>query len=380
VRILTPILAAAILFAALPAAASATPPGGHPARSAAVTPALPAAATVPATPAASGATGGIQVGPPLPPSPAPPGGHVSAGGGSSHPFFLNIPGQINKAINDWFEGLAKDALNPTLDLVGKTILATPQVASQPRVAQLWQVALGIADALLVIFVIAGGVLVMSHETVQTRHALKDILPRLSLGALAANASLALSGQMIVLANALSSALLGGGVDPAGAASRLKGFAVASIASGGIFLILLGLACAVVAVVLLVLYIVRAALVVLLVCAAPLMLLTHALPQTDGLANIWWRGMTAALGVQVVQALILSAAVRVFLTPDGRGTLGLAVTGSLIDLLVVLCLLWMLIRVPILAKNLAMSQRPSMAVRAAKTYVIAKIARAGVIGA
>jgi hypothetical protein len=361
------ILAAAAIIAAAPAVALGATAHARP------THGTPGSLQAAASSASGGApAGGVQVGPPLPFAPAPPQGHVNAGGGGDHPFFLDIPGQIKKAIDDWFRGLVTDALNPTLGLIGKTVLATPQVASGGRVAQLWQIALGIADALLVLFVLAGGALVMGHETVQTRYALKEVLPRLALGALVANASLALSGQMITIANALSAGLLGGGVDPAGAAERLKGFVVAAIASGGIFLIFLGLACAVVAVVLLVLYIVRAALVVVLVCAAPLMLLAHALPQTDGLARLWWRAMLAALGVQVAQALVLTAAVHVFLTPDGRGALGLGVTGSLIDLLVVLCLLWVLIRIPFWAKDLAFSARPSLAVRVAKTYIAGKI--------
>jgi hypothetical protein len=217
---------------------------------------------------------------------------------------------------------------------------------------------------------------MSHETVQSRHALKDILPRVAMAALAVNASLALSGQLIALANALSAGLMGAGVDVAGTATRLGAFVVAAISRGGIFLTFLGLACAVVAVVLLALYIVRAALIVVLICGAPLMLLSHALPQTDGLARLWWRALIAALGVQVAQALVLTAAVRVFLTPEGRGALGLTVTGGLVDLLVVLCLLWILIRIPFWAKDLALSGRPSIAVRAAKTYVVAKVVRAG----
>jgi hypothetical protein len=368
------------LLAALLALAAATALAAKPPR-----PAAPrAAALMPVSSPTTATSGtpetGVQVGPPLAPAPTPPKGQVKSGGGEDHPFFLDIPGQIKKAIDDWFRGLVTDALNPTLALVGKTVLATPQVSSEARVAQLWQIALGIADALLVLFVIAGGVLVMSHETVQTRHALKDILPRVALGALAANASLVLSGQLIAIANALSAGLLGAGVDPGGAAQRLREFVLAAISSGGIFLIFLGLACAVVAVVLLVLYIVRAALVVLLVCAAPLMLLCHSLPQTDGLARLWWRALTAALGVQVAQALVLTAAVHVFLTPEGKGALGLGVTGGLIDLLVVLCLLWVLIRIPFWAKDLAFSARPSVAVRAAKTYVIAKVARAGVAAA
>lgn len=323
-------------------------------------------------------SGGIQVGPPLPAAPSPPGGQVTTGGGPDHPFFLNIPGQIKKAIDDWFRGLVKDALDPTMDLVGKTLLATPQTASQPRVAQLWQVALGIADALLVLFVLAGAALVMTHETVQTRHALKDVLPRVALAALCANASLAISGQLITIANAISAGLLGAGVEPSGAAERLGEFVLGAIGSGGIFLIFLGLACAVVAVALLVLYIVRAALMVLLVCAAPLMLLCHALPQTEGLARLWWRAVIAALGVQVAQALVVTAAVRVFLTPEGHGALGLGVTGGLVDVLVVLCLLWILVRIPFWAKDLAFSARPSIVTRAAKTYVLAKVARGGVL--
>jgi hypothetical protein len=332
-------------------------------------------------PAATPSAGpGVQVGPPLPAAPTPPGGPVDTRGSGDHPFFLNIPGQIKKAINDWFRGLVEDALDPTMELVGRTVLATPQAATQPRVAQLWQVSLGIADALLVLFVIAGAVLVMGHETVQTRYALKDVLPRVALAALAVNASLTLCGQLIAIANALSAGLLGAGVDTAGAAQRLSQFVVAAIARGGIFLIFLGLACAVVAVVLLVLYIVRAAVVVLLVCAAPVMLLCHALPQTDGLARLWWRALIAALGVQVAQALVLTAAVRVFLTPEGRGALGLGVTGGLVDLLVVLCLLWILVRIPFWAKELVFSARSSIATRTLKTYLIAKVARAGALAA
>jgi hypothetical protein len=60
-------------------------------------------------------------------------------------------------------------------------------------------------------------------------------------------------------------------------------------------------------------VVRALLVVFLVVAAPVMLAAHALPQTEGLARLWWRAMAACLGVQLVQALAL--AVRVFLEAD-----------------------------------------------------------------
>jgi hypothetical protein len=336
------------------------------------------AAAAPPDPAAPGAAapGGIEVGPPLPPAPpAPDGGEVETGE-KEDPGFFDVPGRIRAAIDDWFRALVTDALNPAIELLGRTLLATPQVSGQPRVRQFWQISLAIADALLVLVLVAGGVLLMTHETLQTRYAAKEVLPRLAFAGIAMNASLALSAQLISIANALSAGFLGGGVDPGQASERLKGFVVGAIDGGGIFLILLGLACAVFAVVLLILYIVRAALVVLLVCAAPLMLLGHALPQTEGIAHLWWRGMVAALAVQVAQSFVLAATLRVFFSADGRDSLGLTSTGGLIDLLVALCLLWMLVKIPFWAKGLAFRGRSgSTVVSTAKHYVVAKAWRA-----
>ncbi len=149
---------------------------------------------------------------------------------------------------------------------------------------------------------AAGALVMGHETLQTSYAIKDVLPRLGVAAIAVNASLAISGQMVNVANVLASGLLGNGVDPEQAGNTLEQLVLHSITDGGIFLVLLGLACAVLAVALLILYLVRASLIVLFVCAAPLMLLGHGLPQTEGMARLWWRVMLALLGVQVAQAI------------------------------------------------------------------------------
>jgi|1186.fasta_scaffold00012_6 hypothetical protein len=318
---------------------------------------------------------GIRVGPPLPAdqgrSGSAPGGQVDVGK-ESKPSWWDIPGRVRYGIDAWFRGLVTDALNPMLDLIGKTVLATPQVAGQGEVGQIWLISLGIADGLLVLFLLAAGALLMTNETLHSRYALKDALPRIVVGAVAANASLSLSGQMVSFANALSAGFLAGGVDPAHASVQLKDFIVGAVAGSGIFVTLLGLAAAALAVVLLILYIVRAAIVLILIAGAPLLLITHALPQTDGLARLWWRGMTAALGVQVAQALVLATAVRVFFNSGGRQALGLSVTGNLIDLLVCLCLFWILIRIPLWAKDLAFSGRRSMVGQAARTYVLARV--------
>ena len=320
---------------------------------------------------------GIQVGPPLPAdqgqSGSTSGGQVDVGK-ESKPAWWDIPGRVRYGIDSWFRGLVTDALNPMLDLVGKTVLATPQVAGQGEVGQIWLISLGIADGLLVLFLLAAGALLMTNETLHSRYALKDALPRIAFGAIAANASLSLSGQLIAFANALSSGFLAGGVDPAQASVQLKDFILGAVAGSGIFVILLGLVAAALAVVLLILFVVRATVVLILIAGAPVLLITHALPQTDGLARLWWRGMTAALGVQVAQALVLATAVRVFFNSSGRSALGLSVTGNLVDLLVCLCLFWILIRIPFWAKDLAFSGRRTMVGQAARTYVLARVGR------
>ena len=318
---------------------------------------------------------GIQVGPPLPADQggSHPGGQANVGT-ESKPAWWDIPGRVRYGIDSWFRGLVTDALNPMLDLIGKTVLATPQVAGQSEVGQIWLISLGIADGLLVLFLLAAGALLMTNETLHSRYALKDALPRIVFGAIAANASLSLSSQLIAFANALSSGFLAGGVDPTQASVQLKDFILGAVAGSGIFVILLGLVAAALAVVLLILFIVRATVVLILIAGAPVMLITHALPQTDGLARLWWRGMTAALGVQVAQALVLATAVRVFFNSGGRAALGLSVTGNLIDLLVCLCLFWILIRIPFWAKDLAFSGGRTMVGQAARTYVLARVGR------
>jgi hypothetical protein len=293
----------------------------------------------------SGSTG-IQVGPTTTPTVPPPdsGGAVS-GGSLPSPGLFDITGHIEAAIDGWFSDLVTSALNPVLSVLGQTLLATPDVTNQSRVAQLWGMTEGIADASLVLFVLAGAAIVMGHETVQTRTALKDIAPRVVVAAVAANASLSLAGLAISTADSLSQAVLGQGVDPAQATVVLRQLIFGAMTGGGIFVVLLGGVVAILAVVLLATFVIRTALVILLVVAAPLALICHALPQTEGLSKLWWRAFAGALLVQVGQSLVLVTALRVFLASGGPTTLGIASTGGMVDLLVAACLCWVLVKIP-----------------------------------
>ncbi len=290
----------------------------------------------------------VQVGPggtTTPSTPAPGSGGTVSGGTQPSPGLFDITGHIEAAIDDWFRSLVTDALDPVLTLLGHTLLATPNVTAQSRVGGLWRMAEGIADAFLVLFVLAGGAIVMGHETLQTRTALRDVLPRIVVAAIAVNASLGLAGLAISVADSLSAALIGQGVDAANAAVVLRQLVLGSLASGGIFVVLLGGVVAVLAVVLLATYVVRLTLVILLVVAAPICLVCHALPQTEGLAKLWWRAFSGALAVQVAQSLVLITALRVFLATGGPANLGIASVGGVVDLLVSACLCWVLVKIP-----------------------------------
>ncbi|MDA8061062.1 MAG: hypothetical protein M0T80_01295 [Actinomycetota bacterium] len=290
----------------------------------------------------------VQVGPTgtsAPSTPAAGSGGAVSGGSTASPGLFDITGHIEAAIDDWFRSLVTDALDPILTVLGHTLLATPSVTAQSRVGGLWRMAEGIADAFLVLFVLFGGAIVMGHETLGTRTALRDVLPRIVVAAIGVNASLGLAGLGITTADSLSAAVLGQGVDAANAAVVLRQLVLGSLASGGIFVVVLGGVVAVLAVVLLATYVVRLALVILLVVAAPIFLVCHALPQTEGIAKLWWRAFAGTLLVQVAQSLVLITALRVFLASGGPANLGIASTGGVVDLLVSACLCWVLVKIP-----------------------------------
>ena len=318
-----------------------------------------------------------QPGPPGPSTTVPTTTTTTPGGGPPfNPLRLlplgNLSGLVGDAINNWFVTVLTAALNPTLDLLGHTLLATPDVtAPGSRVRELWWASAGIANSAFVLLVLLGGILVMTHETIQAKYSFKEILPRLAVAFVAANTSLVLAGWAIDLANAVSRAVLGAGVDPQRVAATLSPLRLLVAPQPGardIFLVILGLLVAALALGLLVTCIGRAALVAILVAGAPLALALHALPHTDGLARLWWRALAACLGVQVGQALVLVVALRVFFDADRAQVLGIG-TGRLADLLVSGGLLWLLLRIPGWARRAVFGARTGGLGRMVRGYAM-----------
>lgn len=326
-------IALAIVVPAFPASAapSSNSPFVDP-----IAPVTTSTTTVPTT--STTVVGGLTTAPTLPAQ------------SNDNPGMFDVTGQVRKAINDWITSLVTSAINPALDLVGKTLLSAPDITDNAAVHSTWLITLGIADTLFVLMAVIGGIIVMTHETMQTRYSVKDIAPRLVIAVIAANCSTVIASQLISLSNALAQGLLGDGVDPSVAVGGL-GRAVVSNAGSGGFLILLAAVATVMGVMLGCLYLLRSMLVVVLVVAAPLMLACHALPQTDRMASLWWRSCGACFGIQVTQALVLIIAVRVFFAPDGSNVLGLSAANGFVELLIMLCLFWIMLMIPVWAMKL-----------------------------
>jgi hypothetical protein len=321
------LLAVAVAVLAVLAVLAIAGAAGRPASAAALAPATLTAETVPAATAA----------------PARPATHAAEAislPGTGGCGLLDFGCYVSNAITSWFAGLVKSAVNPLLSLIGRTALSTPQPGSIAAVQGLWSTGLGIADACYGLLVLVGGIIVMSHETLQTSYSAKEIAPRIVIGFVTANLSMVLMSKAIDLANGLSAAFTAGGVSPQGAATALMNTLGNSVSSGGIFLILIALAGVVLALVLAAVYVIRLMAIVLLAAAAPLCLALYALPQTAWAARWWWRALTAALAIQVAQGL--AAAVQVFFSP---GWLPNDISSTLGQTLITLCLLYILMRIP-----------------------------------
>ncbi|MHA6631140.1 hypothetical protein ACU61A_37380 [Pseudonocardia sichuanensis] len=289
--------------------------------------------------------------PPLAPtgpadSDGPPGPGPSGPGESTDApcGFTDIGGCITNAINGFFRGIVTAALNPLLDLLSNTLLTTPTPQDLPQLAGLWSSSWQILLACYGLLIILAGVLVMTHESVQTRYSAKEIAPRLVAGFLAGALSMWAATKAIEIANGVSRAVLGADLDAASAGDALREIVLGSLGDGGIFLILIGLVLAGMLVALLIGFVIRVALTVILIAGAPIALMFHALPQTEHIAYWWWKAFGGCLAIQVVQSLTLITAMRVFLTPGGFTLLGPNNDG-LVNLLVACALMYILFKIP-----------------------------------
>jgi hypothetical protein len=269
-------------------------------------------------------------------------------------------GRIRYAITGWFADLLAAAVEPVFNALGQTLFSSPRVDQHPRIVTLWRFSLVIADAALVIFVLAGSGIAIAGDEISSRVTLKEMLPRLLVATATVNLSLFAIGYLISLSNSLAQGFLGAAVEPTDISRELIERLFSTINNA--FMALLALLLVVLAILVIVAYVVRVAALVILAAGGPLLLASHALPQSEDWARAWWRALLALLAAPVAQAMLLVATFRVFLTGN---LLGLPGGSNLIDLLVIGCLLYLLFKIPFWALNTALSGAGSRTWRAAR---------------
>ncbi|MET9296875.1 hypothetical protein [Streptomyces sp. NPDC003077] len=238
----------------------------------------------------------------------------------------------------------EQAQRPVFALLGNTLLSTPDVTDNPALTELWTASLATAAAAYVLFVLVGGVLVMGHETIQTRYRLKQIAPRLVIGIVAAISSLTVLDQAITLANAVSQAVLGNTtISGKGVAQQLLGQLLLP-GKGTLYGLILGLIMLALVFGVLIGYTVRITLIAVLTACAPLALSCHALPLTDGIARLWWRATAGCLVIQLAQSTVFVVGLKLYFAPDNF-LWGIPNPSQLSNLLAGLCLFWVLVKIP-----------------------------------
>ncbi|MEV6986761.1 hypothetical protein AB0M95_36645 [Sphaerisporangium sp. NPDC051017] len=393
-QILT-IIAIAFTVAAAPAAAEPEPPPAAPSPTAnpqPTPPAMPAPATTPTVPTGPVLTPPVHpipstqpTAPVSPPDsiPTPTSEPDSASGEECG--WLDFGCKINRALNGWFGLVVTEAIQPTFQTVGTLLLSAPPPDMVARVQELSAHVRLVANALLGLFVLAGGVIVMAYGSVQTSTTATEVAPRVVVAAITLNFSLTLCQYAIELANGLVGALLEEGVDGRRAgdliANKLAN-PVGQLQGPQMFLIwMIGLA-VVMGLILAFIAIIRVALLLFLMIAAPLALLCHALPQTEHIARLWWRAFTGVLIMQVLQALVLILAFKVyftdstdaFATPASDPALAAVkpIVTRAIDTLVLIGLLFILIKIPgWVARSVWQPSQPQLLNRLIKTLIIYK---------
>jgi hypothetical protein len=263
-------------------------------------------------------------------------------------------GWLLNAIPKWLAGQVAHALVGLWRLLAATALTVPDVTVLPQVRQLTATSTVVVNTCFVLSIIAAGVLVMTHETLQVRYGIGELGPRLVVAFIAANMAGVLTRGLIGAANALTLGLTGQGLASGDTFGQLERTVTAALTNPAQMVLagVVGALVAVLAGVLLVQWLVRLAVLVCLAGIAPVALAGHASPFTDGAAKLWWRAMIGALGTVVLQAFALHAALSVFLDPGSNlPALGLPGDPSgLLNLFIVACLLWAVVRIPSLMRR------------------------------
>jgi hypothetical protein len=266
--------------------------------------------------------------------------------------------QLINGILAWFAKTLLSALGSLWDLLASTAFVSPDVTQLPQVTAFAGTSLSIVNVCYVLAFLWMAIQVLGRDTIQARYGPGELIPRLIIGLIAANLALPLCSTLIQSANAVTAALTSQDITSPGSMTLLRTTVTNALSNqdganpSSFLLLLVGVFIAVLAGILLVQWIVRLGVLVVAVGIAPVALALHGTPQTEGAAKLWWRTVLGTLGTVVIQAVALHTTLTIFLNPRSNlRVLGLPSDGgTLLNLLIVVCLLWGVIKIPSLMRR------------------------------
>jgi hypothetical protein len=290
--------------------------------------------------------------------------------------------QLINQIITWFAETVLGALDALWELLTATVFVSPDVTRLPQVTAFAGTSLGVVNACYVLAFLWAGIAVMGRDTIPSRVGPGELIPRLVIGLIAANFALPICSTAIQLANAVTAALTGQTVTSPGSMQQLRAMTVTALTGTagtspvGFLLVLIGLLIAVLVGVLVVQWIIRVGLLIVTVGVAPIAVSLHATPQTEGIAKLWWRTLFGTLATVTLQAVALHLTMAIFLDPRANlPVLGLpSDPGAVLNLLVVVCLLWGVTRIPALMRRFVTQPKPNGLATTLRVLLVSPVTR------
>jgi hypothetical protein len=293
-----------------------------------------------------------------------------------------VIGSLIDAILKWLAGVIVGGLNILWNLLSATAFNTPDVTALTEVKSISTTSLAVVNTVYVLAILWMAILVLGRDTIQGRYGPGELIPRLVIGLIGANLAMPLCSQLIGLANALTTALTSQDITSPGSMQQMRQLVTGSLVDqtgndpGGFLLILIGLVIAVMVAMLLVQWIVRLGILIVAVGVAPIALALHGTPQTEPAAKLWWRTVLGALGTVLLQAVALHTTLTVFLSPrSDLPELGLPGNpGTVMKLLIVLCLLWAILKIPSMMRRYVTKSSPSQVGTIVRVMLVQQLTR------
>ena len=218
-----------------------------------------------------------------------------------------MSGWINDMITAMINGVLNamttrimSALNSVLGWLSDNIFHSPDLTALPQIAYMSSRAQLTANASMTLIVVIVGLIAMSHGTVQDRHSLKELLPRMVLGFALANLAVPIVRVVIVGANAVTEALAGGQFTSQDSFNEIKRTIVGVTTDPAQFIAaqVLRLIALWMLAVLVITWLGRLTVLMVVAATGPVALLCHAVAWAEPVARIWWRSLLSCVAEPV----------------------------------------------------------------------------------